>query len=164
MQTSWLWVSVIICGPTFSHFLSVCVLWLSVIAPRIIWRHLTDAPNLAQELRKPTHSIIQARASPHRATSQFAAIYMLTSFPSIPHGNQGHKTNMCCFTSADKKDRMLLSSCFAHIWGVFFFPLTPELIKLDALWMPSPICCLCKQLGRTKRFNVTLLLGLIRCL
>lgn len=86
----------------------------------------------AEEGVLPTHSIIQARASPHRATSQSAAIYMLTSFPSIPHGNQGHKTNMCCFTSADKKDRMLLSSCFAHIWGGFF-SLTPELIKLDAL-------------------------------
>lgn len=57
---------------------------------------------------------------PCRATRPVpGAIYMLTSFPSIPYGNQGHKTNMCCFTSADKNDGMLLFSCSAHIWGVF---------------------------------------------
>lgn len=52
--------------------------------------------------------------------AHFSAIYMLTSFPSIPCGNQGHKTNMCCFTRADKKDRMLLSPALPT-FGEFSF-------------------------------------------
>lgn len=115
------------CDYLWSHFQSISVSLCCVAVSHCNKNHLEASDRCsksgarAEEGVLPTHSIIQARASPHRATSQFAAIYMLTSFPSIPHGNQGHKTNMCCFTSADKKDKMLLSFCFAHIWGVFFF-------------------------------------------
>lgn len=50
----------------------------------------------------------------------------------------------------------------AQAWGVCS-PVTRELIKLDSLWMLSPSCCLCKQLGETEHFNGRLCLQLIRC-
>lgn len=58
-------------------------------------------------------SSLRLAVLPVEQQAHFPAICMLTSFPSIPYWHQGHKTNMCCFTSSDKekpqKDRMLLS-------------------------------------------------------
>lgn len=104
-----------------------CIVWLLDFTARIIQRHLTDAWNLvlmlpikewgAEEgvlpaVHTPSFRLVLL---PTEQQAQFSAIYMLTSFPSIPYGNQGHKTNMCCFTSADKKRQDVTFSCFAHI-------------------------------------------------
>lgn len=84
--------------------------------------------------------------------------------PPVPYRFQHHKTNMCCFISADKRKRKKekRECCFSQTMPSLF-SVTQELIKPDSVWMLSPSCFLCKQLGETDHFNGRLWLQLITC-
>lgn len=104
-------------------------------------------------------SFIQASSSPCGATSPVPCHLYANKFSPIPYWFQGHKINMCCFTSADKKQNVAFCHSCTNVGSLF--SVTQELIKLDSRWMLSPSGCLCKQLAETDHFNGRLWLQLI---
>lgn len=116
----------IICGPTFRHFFSVSLCCVAV--SNCNKNHLEASDRCsksgagAEEGVLPPHSITQARASPHRATSQFAAIYMLTSFPQF-HTGTGAIRQTCAASQVQIKRLDVAFLLLLPTFGDVFFSL-----------------------------------------